>query len=103
MAENKSSIFYAAVSANSVEELSYVIPNGKILDIRKISGNAAIDTEVKVEVIFDGNAIFATHTSAIQEYLIQLVGDGVKELKIRLVNDSPTQETIGGLWEGVLV
>ena len=94
---------YTSVAANSVETDEYTPPSGAELHVLKVGGDAAIDTEVKVEIKFDTEVIFSTHIADNQTIAKQFTADGVKKIVIRLVNDSAVTETIGGYWSGFIV
>jgi hypothetical protein len=94
---------YTAVAANDLEVDEYTPPDGATLHVEKYGGDAAIDTEVKVEIKFGTDVIFATHTTDNQNVPINFACDGVKKMQLRLVNDSAVTETIGGYWSGFIV
>lgn len=94
---------YMSVEGNSVEVSEYTVPNGSKLVINRLGGNAALSSEVKVEIKFDTAVLFSTHGDDNQEASIACQGDGAKKVAIRLVNDSASAETIGGHWKGYLV
>jgi len=93
-----------SVGAYSSSTLDYPVTNGKTLYLKKMSGNGALSPDIKVEIIWDATGTpivkFVTHESISEDTLEQLVGDGVKVLRIKLTNDSGQSESVSGAWIG---
>jgi len=98
----KETRLYKLVSAYDDETDTYVIPDGAILYIDEVGGDACFNNEVKVEIKFDTDIILCTHGSTKQRFTTILEGNGTKELTIKLINDSSSSETIGGFYKGRL-
>lgn len=98
--------FYKMMSAASSENDDYVIASGVILDIREVGGNAAAVASTEVSIIWDpagaNEILMSTHGDALQSIQKSVTGDGSKILRIRLVNDQLSSDTLGAFWRGVL-
>jgi hypothetical protein len=99
--------FYTSVAASSIEAFEYTVPNGSILTIEKVGGNASISPETVVQIIWDeGGAqegiLLSTHGDAVQDIYCcgGLVGDGTRKLKIKLKNDQDVADIMGGFYMG---
>lgn len=99
---NYERVKFASVPANSVVEDIVTPPNGKTGYFKEFGGCAANSQDVKIEITFGEMILFATHGTAMFSYNIKITGDGVKQLKIRLVNDTVQPETIGGYYKGII-
>lgn len=69
--------------------------------ITMMTGDAIQSPNCKCEIFFGDDLLFVTHNSntlaaPMGKYLVEVVGDGTKKLKIVLTNDSGSTETIGG-------
>lgn len=87
---------YKKVSQYSTEEATLVVPNGKTIRLYELGGNGALNHDIKVEIKWDDEILFATHESMQRKSDIRLYGDGVKALSIKLFNETSGTETFGG-------
>ncbi len=78
------------------------VANGEDLYVDCVGGNAAYDTDVRVEVAFGSDIIFTTHGDSQQDIKTHYTGDGVKTLTIKLINDTSAAETVGAFYLGDL-
>lgn len=96
--------FYQDVSSLSEESDDFILPNGDRLAFTQFGGDASVDVNVRVEIIWDADGtpeiLFATHNSNVQSSIRELVGDGVKVLRIKLTNDSLSSHIIGAYYLG---
>ena len=83
----------------------YVVPSGKQFYIDEVGATPA-DDENLVELIWDATGtpeiILSTNKEASQRRSVELSGDGVKILRIRLVNNKLVSKTMGGYSQGGL-
>lgn len=94
--------FYKLVSEGSVEEDILAVASGKDLYVKDIGGSSVYSNDVKVELVWGNEIVFATHGDSYQIVDKHFIGDGTKTMKIRLVNDSSIAETIGLYYNGDL-
>ena len=107
---NHSEMNYKKVGASTVDESTgVVIPNGQTIAMTRIRANGA-DPDVYVLVVYDysgGSEKIFTSTRGDVDLLLdpsnpdnQITGDGVKILKIVIVNDkSILSPIVGGSFE----
>lgn len=95
--------FYNTLLPNGSEENIYVVPDGKTLYIEELNGDGAFISQAFVCIMWDGIIIFSTHGSSSQASNLELVGDGIKSIKIINDNKSPDTQTIGAFWKGRLL
>ena len=93
--------FYKSVAATSSEVDTYTPANGKKFWFKLVGGNAARNSEVNVKISYGTQVIFATHGDSEVKGKDTVVGDGSTQIKISLLNDSTSTETIGGYYEGI--
>jgi len=89
-------INYKKVFQYSTEEVTLVVPNGNVIRLVELGGNGALNHDIKVEIKWDNEILFATHESMQRKSDRRLVGDGVKALSIKLFNETSGTETFGG-------
>jgi len=99
--------FYGSVNANSSIRQDYVVPNNSILNIHSVGGDSIFSPEGHIEIIINPNGVneilFLTYGSIIQTNLNKkIIGDGVKILRIKLINDSTSTHVLGGFFQGDL-
>jgi hypothetical protein len=94
---------YQLVPANDVAIDEWTPANGENFFISSAWGNAAYVSAVKLELKFGDQILFATHGTSKEDVNEKFVGDGIKKVQLRLVNDSDYPETIGGGYEGCRV
>lgn len=97
----KSDAFFKEVAAFTTESQWQVPASGEIWLVSKFVGSAAYVSDVVVQLVwdFDGpgeTIVYATHGDASFDAGSSFVGDGTKKLAIRLMNDSPEAQSIGG-------
>ena len=93
---NISDEYYKTVSANTTDTKVVGTPdNGVSVYIYKMGGNAARSTNVQVGIMFGDDIIWCTHGDHERTVPVHLTGDGSKQLKLILRNDSSIAETIG--------
>lgn len=95
--------FFSLVAAYSTESQDYVIPDGKQFVIGTCYGEAANSPETEVAVIYDplgvNQVVFATHGSSTNSFVkFPVIGDGIKMIRILLINSGLTQIRLGGGW-----
>ena|SRR3990170_8460428 len=86
---------YKEVTSGNPDTSVWVIPTGNEVNIYEMGGNAALLSTVFVKIVWGDEILFSTHGDIIVKALTTLCGDGVKELKIVLINDSGVAQTIG--------
>lgn len=90
--------YYASVAATSESTSDYVIPNGKTLALDEFGASPA--TDCIVEIIWDAtgtpDVLLSTASEASQHTFRELAGNGVKVLRVKLINNSAVSKTIGG-------
>ena len=95
--------FYRQVPANS-SEVDEFIPNAGTFYISKLGGNAGASPATSVQIIWDYQGaeeiLLSTHGDANHQVDVEVVGDGVKTLAIKLINDQQTSDVLGGFWTG---
>lgn len=99
---------YVSVAAISTDEITYKPADGQKVYLHKIGLNAAQSALVKSEVCWGDDSggwtpIAATHGDLYQDFKeapLKYIGDGTKEFKLLLTNDSSEAETIGGFFIG---
>ena len=81
-----------------------VVPDGETWEVQGFSGHAAYVDETTVCLIWDPDGadeiIACTHGDAVIELEDQVLGNGVKVLRIALINDTADPRIMGGSWEG---
>ena len=96
---------YAEVAAMSEANYDYIVPSGNKFLIDEVGATPA-DDENLVELIWDATGtpeiILSTNKEASQRRSVELSGDGVKILRIRLVNNKLVSKTMGGYAQGGL-
>jgi len=94
--------FYKTVSANDNEKDEFTPANGEKWLIYEVWGHGAHNNEVKVDVCFGDDCLFAVHGDA-QPYNPEeeITGDGTKKLTLKLTNDSSSTESFGGGYRAV--
>ena len=90
------------VAADSAMAFPYTPPVGETLVITRMFGSASMDGQSWVEIVWDAagspDPLFVTYGSFDFPIEHRLVGDGAKILRIRLVNNHPTDQRL--LWCG---
>jgi hypothetical protein len=96
--------YFTEVDALTEETHDTLIPDGETWQLISFVGTAAFLDDTAACLIWDPDGVNTllecTHgekTSAIDE---QLVGDGVKVIRISLQNDTNTARVLGCKWEG---
>jgi len=92
--------FYKQVASSSVETNECILASNEKIYLTEFGGNAVYSKDVKVEIIWDTTILLATHGDTVQKTAEELIGDGIKILKIVLTNDSEQAETVGGYYMG---
>lgn len=98
---------YHSVPASESLGYDYVVPDGKILYLETLGANSASGTNTSVQVIWDpdgeNDILMVDYNSIVQQTSVQLLGDGVKVLRILLINNNANaDETMGGYFLGSL-
>ncbi len=99
---------YKSVDANSIETMDYVIPDGQVLEIRCLAGDAGESPDNVVSIVWDEGGgseeiLMSVHGDTLQPGLsIKKTGDGIKKLRIKLQNDKNVADLFGGFWMGIL-
>ena len=91
---DKSNDLWLTVAANDLEEKVIVIPDGESWNIQEIDGSGAGDNTASC-LVWDSTILFCTISSLNLQFNTTLVGDGVKELKIVLDNDTNASHPMG--------
>lgn len=95
---------YKNIPASSTDQLDYVIPNGNTLYLRELSGDANYSGKTRVEIVFDPlgtpEILFSTNGSNTQRTFVSFLGDGIKIVRIKLINDELFSSTLGGFFWG---
>lgn len=107
MSEYVERLFYRSVSAASSQNDDYVVPSGKTLNLTQVGGNASAVPSTEVAIIWDpagaNELIYMTHGDGIVNIASKnLAGNGTKVLRIRLINDQLSSDSLGGFWKGQL-
>lgn len=94
--------FSDSVLKKSTDELSYVIPDGKTLHLdRFFAGHEYSQKEARVELVWDGTQLAVMYGATSRVDIDEdLVGDGVKSLVIRAVNQDSGALHMFGRWFG---
>lgn len=94
--------YYAEVgfseSGPVVLESCFTPENGMRYSIYHRGGSANYSSETSVEIWFGDELLFSTYGSESDEVYINCDGDGVKQFKIRLINDSLYTATLGAFF-----
>lgn len=99
--------FYKEVAASTTLTQDFIVPNGAVLALSEIGGTAspaAVDTHF--EIVWDpagaNTILLATYANSVQSSLLQFTGDGVKVMRIKLVNTDLHSKFLGGYFVGRL-
>lgn len=101
--------YYQSVSSSTTLKDDYIPSSGEQLELISFGGNGAYNSDVYVEIIWDADTVNArtilmTHGDFHNSNVAgeTLIGDGIKKLQIKLVNNTTDQtHHIGGFWEGL--
>lgn len=96
--ERREHRFYAAVPATTNEQSDYVVPSGKTFSLEEIGASPSTNCEVRIIWDVDGtpDLLLATIRESVQKTFKELVGDGVKKLRIQLINNDSITRSLGG-------
>jgi hypothetical protein len=98
-------LFYQLVPANSQVSQDYVIPSGSLV-IQDMGVNTPTQNNETGIIIYDPatlNQILLTCSgNANGEYSTPLPGDGVKVLRMTLINTAPIDQYMGAFFRGTL-
>lgn len=99
---------YLSVSDSSTENYDYVIPNGKRLIIDEAGGNSSpSEINIHFEIIWDPSGtnelILSSYGDTTQKRNDEYVGDGIKFIRIKLINTSNTSRYMGAYLLGRLI
>jgi len=92
--EIKSTLGQSVNANTAVTDEAYVVPDGKRFNFTHRCGSACYSNDVNVEIKFGDEIIFVTHGDKTNEKKRKIIGDGEKEVKIYLNNNSESAETI---------
>jgi hypothetical protein len=96
--------FYGEVPAQGVSYSDYVVPDGTILMLSRLGGNAGFSQNTAAKVVWDRQGtpevLMVTYGDSNQVVNRELTGDGVKVISIELVNSSSSPVSMGGFWGG---
>ena len=95
---------YKNVAASSSESLDYIPIDGDtiVIDVLGANSSAAPDTNACIVWDPDGTPeiLLSSYGDVVQTNLaIERLGDGVKKIRIHLVNDLTEPAYIGGFWQ----
>ncbi len=97
---------YQSVNASSASNSDYVLPEGSSFTLREIGGDGAFESTSYVQIIWDpageNKILLSTAGSAVESSNYQIIGDGQKILRIRLVNNNAlASRQLGGYFIGL--
>jgi len=99
--------FYSLVAANAQAFQDYVIPNGKVLVFKEMLINTPTPYAETGVVVFDpsgANVIIMSCSGNSQgSTSTELLGDGVKVVRMTLINTAPLDQYMGAQFRGSLV
>ncbi len=87
--------FFKMVSSQDMETDNTTLSDGEIWTISEMGGESVFNNEVKAEMKFGSDVLYATHGSGKLSTNQNIIGDGTKVFSMRLINDSSVSETIG--------
>src|SRR3990172_6126356 len=89
---------YQVVNGNTTVNSDHIIPNGKTLYISEFGGNAVQKDNVMVKIIFDpsgsNETLVSTTGDTVQNSNRSFLGDGVKIMRISLINNDVVSHTL---------
>jgi len=95
---------YVAVPANDTAKLDFILGDGKTLSLFDFGGdvdpNATMHMTITWDPVGTPEILFITYGSNTQATLKELIGDGVKILRIKLFNNTSATAILGGYWIG---
>lgn len=100
--------FYTLVAANTQEDSDYIISNGKTIELVNmgISSSAVPDTAAFISFDPDGTIeyLISSYGEIVHKQVqITLTGDGVKVIRMSLVNDLSEPTYMGAFFQGVFL
>jgi hypothetical protein len=98
MLERREHRFYVPVPAGNSVQSDYVVPNGRTFSLEEIGASPSTNCEVRIIWDVDGtpDLLLATIRDSVQKTFKELVGDGVKKLRILLINNDLLTRSLGG-------
>ncbi len=98
--------FYQLVPANSQVSEDYVLANTASLVVQEMGGNTPTPNGETAVIIWDpataNQILLSCSGNSIAEYATPLVGDGVKVLRMTLINTAPTSQYMGAYFQGTI-
>lgn len=92
------------VTSLAEETSDTLVPNGETWQIRRFLGSAAYLPDAVVSIIWDPDGtpeiLDLTHGDKDADVGVDITGDGIKVLRISLLNDTNTTQILGAHWEG---
>lgn len=105
---DKNERFYKQVPASSSEQYDYVPANGEKLRIINVGVSSSSIPDTTACIAWDAagtpDIIISSYGEAKHQDIIKdVVGDGIKILRINLTNDLTEPTYMGGFWQGIIL
>lgn len=100
--------FYKNVAASTSEALDYIPDDGERLLLVNIGVSSSSVPDSVVCLLWDpagdNDVIISGHSEVVQRDVdLELLGDGIKILRICLVNDLTEPTYMGAFWQGIIL
>lgn len=92
--------FYKSVAPYTTDSLDYTPANNEVVYPEVLGGDSPLSPDARVVIVWDptgvNKIIFCTYMSASTLSYEALIGDGVKVLRINLINNTSDTKEMGG-------